>query len=279
MSNLKEDEIDLITKRRIIAYLGSYKEVVKIVKAKLYTTDQAADHWLDSGLEGYLCFVTDSETKTRYFIMYSYNNYEKLFEMELYNNFKDYYTQLTDYFHCFEFCEGFIGFQFFNIEAAKMFKTMVMKFDDKLLQMLMSGGSVKIDKREIVKRNIKIAKNKFTGNGKYDSDYIEEGLFINKPRYFELLGNITFDKETKKFIINEKETIELLKRAGISKNQMKDTAFALSVFKMMIETLEKDNANVNVDVKRVHNYPKNKLRESESKFIIFSFLYFEIFDY
>ena len=79
MSNLREDEIDLITKRRIIAYLGSYKEVIKIVKAKLYTTDQAADHWLDSGLEGYLCFVTCSETKSRYFIIYSYNNYEKLF--------------------------------------------------------------------------------------------------------------------------------------------------------------------------------------------------------
>lgn len=253
----KDEEIDIITKRRIIAYLG-HKDLMKISKAKIFTTDCYAEHWLDSGLEGYLCFVTDSDTKTRYFIMYSYNNYEKLFEMELYNNFNSYYTVLTDYFHCFEFCNGFIGFRFFSADSAKVFKVTVNKFDDKLLHLLMSSKVKKGKSDGVVKKNLEIAKSKFyVSKMKYDSSYIEDEIFISKPRYFELLGNITYDNEKKIFIINEKETKELLKRAGISKNKMKDTSFALDIFKKMIESLDntENQSIINLNIRRVHNYP------------------------
>lgn len=259
MSN-KEEEIDIITKRRLIAYLGSYKEVIKIIKTKIYTSDSKAEHWLDSGLEGYLCFVTCYETKSRYFILYSYTSFEKLFEMELYHDFKNYYTILSEYFHCFEYCNGFIGFRFQSAAAAKMFNVMISKFDDKLLEMLMKGGAFKKDKKELIKRNIVIFKKKFdTSNMKYDSNYIEDELLIIKPRYFELLGNISYDKEKNIFIIDDQETKEFLKGAGVRKNQMKNTNFALQVFKNMIEILENiEGINVNYNVKRTLSINKNK---------------------
>ena len=247
---------DLIHKRRVIAILRN-KELVEMASAKLYTANEFADHWLDSGLEGYLCFCTDYETKSRYIIMYSYHLYEKLFEIELYNNFNNYYQILTENFHCFEYGDGFIGFMFSSLEHAKLFNVVIQKFNDKLLQMMMSGGSVKKDKRDLIKKNINIVKSKFSSTCKYDSKYIENNeIFITKPRYFELLGNIDYDKEKKQFIITEKDTKDLLKSAGISKNSMKDTSFALTVFRLMIEGLEKELDSTKIySVKRKHKYP------------------------
>jgi len=255
-------KIELTTKRRIVAYLGKNRDLILMVKAKIYSSDKNADHWVFSGLQGILCFVTDYHAKSMFIVMYSVNNYEKLFEIELYLNFKNYYTVLSEVFHCFEYCDGFIGLEFSDKEMASTFKVIVDKFDDKLISFLMSGGQVKNQNyKDLVKRNIQICKDKFSNvNQKYDEDYIEDKFInINKPRYFELLGNISYNREKNIFDIMEKDTQSVLKNAGIKKNQMKDTEFALEIFKKMIETLAViETIGQNYNVHRSHYYPNNK---------------------
>lgn len=250
--NEKESEQEkIINRRRICAYLGNNKEVYEIVKSKIFTSNKNAEHWLDSNLEGWLCFYIDHERNTRYLVLYSFHYYEKLMELELYNNFDKYYTYITDLFYCFEYADGFIGLKFSDVKSANSFKIIVNKINDKLLQMI-SANSVKKDPKDRVKKYIKIVKKNFSTSNTYTDDYIEKNTIqINKPRYFELLGNIKFDKEKKRLIVDEKETKEILRNTGITKKAMRDTKFALEVFKSIIESLEK-SAHM-IGVKRIHN--------------------------
>ena len=179
----QDDIIKNLHNRRLVAFLGFDRELVRMATAKIFTSNKFAEHWLDSGLEGYLCFVTDKEYKSRFLVMYSLFSYTKLFELEVYNNFKSYYQELDETFHCFEYNEGFIGFQFLSAEDAKMFKIIIDKFDDKLLSMLMDGNPKKKLNKDIITRNIKVIKEKFSSKTVYDENYIDNDLYIIKPRY------------------------------------------------------------------------------------------------
>lgn len=234
-----QEEVSILDKRRLVAFLGHYRDLVKVNKVKLYSSGKDGEHWLDSGLEGFFCFVTDKEFKTRFFVMYAYTTYEKLFEMELFLNFNSYFTSLTDTFCYFEFNEGFLGLKFTSAENATMFKIVVNKFDDKLLAMLMAGDPKSKNNKEIVNRNITVLKEKFTNSkSQYDKNYCESGLLIVKPLYFEFLNNISYNKEKKMFMVEGEDTKQLLKSIGFKKSEMKNTKLALDIFKQMIITLE-----------------------------------------
>jgi hypothetical protein len=237
-SSLKIEDVPVTHQRRIVAFVGPNRDLIKVVRARIFTSTKEASHWLDSGLEGYLCFVTDKEFKSRFFVLYQYVSYKKLFEMELYNNFNQYYTVLNPSFHCFEFGEGFIGIKFVIPESAQMFKIVVEKFDDKLLGMLMMGDTKKKNNKDILNRNIKALKEKYASKTHYDSQYCEDGLFIVKPLYFDILNNIKFNKENNQFEVEGEETKQLLKSFGMKKSDMKNTKLALDIFKQMIITLE-----------------------------------------
>ncbi len=80
-------------------------------------------------------------------------------------------------------------------EDANMFKLVIDKFDDKLFSMVINGAVTNKGNKEVINRNIKLIKEKFSSKTIYDDNYIESEIFINKPRYFELLANIRFDRE------------------------------------------------------------------------------------
>ena len=248
-----DDKIKNMHKKRLVAFLGNNRDIFAFVNAKIYTSNKEASHWLNSNLEGFLCFVLDREYKTKFIIMYSYITYEKLFEMELYCEFNKYYQIMDELFHCFEFGQGFIGFKFFNIEDAKIFSFTISKFDDKLVSKILSADHQKSkNNKEILTRNIKSVKERYIGKSIYDSKYCENGLKIIKPAYFDILNTINYDREKKHFTVEGEETKKFLKGFGLKKNDLKNTKLALDFFKQIIIGLE----NIDLTAKKTENDPR-----------------------
>lgn len=236
-----------LERKKVIAMLtaGGNKDLIKLVSARIYTTTKDTDTWLYSDLEGLLCFVMDYDAKSRYFIMFDPDSYEVLYEMELYKNFNKYYHNVTEDVQCFEICNGFIGFKFFDNNEAKMFSLVVNRFDDNFVNILFESqtNKMKPSKKKINKKFLEycnILKEKFATKNIYDDNYIEDGLEICKSRYFELLNNITFDREKKEFKIGNipKEFKRLFKDIGIKKSDFKNKELALNIFKHLVETMD-----------------------------------------
>ena len=78
---------------------------------------------------------------------------------------------------------------------------------------------------------------------------------IRKPRYFELLNNISFDREKKEFKIGKlpQEFKNMFKDIGIKKSDIKDPKCALNIFKNVIDIL--DN-NFDDSEKKIFKYGK-----------------------
>ena len=56
--------------KRIVSFLPNHQEINSAMIAKLYTGDVSGITWLDSSLEGILCFVSDYQLKTFFIIMF-----------------------------------------------------------------------------------------------------------------------------------------------------------------------------------------------------------------
>jgi hypothetical protein len=233
-----------LERRKILSILGHDRELIQICFAGLYTTNKEAEKWLFSDLEGLLCFVLDYQLRTRYFIMFDSNSFEKLFSFELYNNFSTYYHTPLEDFHCFEAGNGFIGFKFNDQKEASTFSLVVKKFEDNFVKMLFENQSLnrntkKEDKKKF-HEDCALIKEKFQAKNSFDENYIEDGLEICKPKYFDLLNNITFDREKKEFKMGHipPEFKKLFKNIGIKKSDFKNTQLALNIFKHFIEGMD-----------------------------------------
>jgi hypothetical protein len=235
-----------LEKKKILSILGSSREMYKMCSAKIFTSNKDGETWLYSDLEGFLCFVLDYTIKTRFFVMFDPTTYECLFQFELYNNFERVYQKLADDFFCFEIGNGFIGFQFENSKEASELQDIIKKFNDFLVDNLFdanlkSNNVYNFKKQEIIDSYMEIIKENFSaGKNKFDENYIEDGMEIRKPRYFELLNNISFDREKKEFKIGKlpQEFKEMFKNIGIKKSDIKDPKSALNILKNVMDVLD-----------------------------------------
>ena len=231
--------------KKILTILGTHVEVIKIVNCAIYTTTKNNETWLYSNLEGLLSFCLDYRDKTAKFIMFDKAEFVILFKMELYKNFINNYIKVVEDFHCFEFGNGFIGFKFPDSKDAKMLSLVIEKFDDNFIEMLVSNKTKKmtISRNDVKKKfhdSCAILKEIFNTTKNYDENYIEEGLEIIKPRHFELLNKISFNKEKKEFKIGHvsDEYKKLFRNVGIKKSDFKNPEIAMNIMKSVIDSID-----------------------------------------
>lgn len=237
-----------LERRKILAILGTSRDLIKLTLAKIYTSDKNGENWLFSDLDGFLCFILDHNLKTRFFVMFDFDTYEKLFQFELYNDFSNAFQPLSDDFYCFEYAQSFIGFKFCDSKEANMFQLVVSKFNENFVNMLFESSSKTkklLNKQENVHLYCEILKEKFSGGKKLDETYIEDGLEICKSRYFELMNNISYDRDKKEFIIGKipEQLKSMFKDCGLKKSDFKNTQFALNIFKHFIQTIDAIDSN------------------------------------
>jgi len=232
-------------RKRLIAIVGKTNEILAITCAKIYTTAKDAEYWLYSDLEGFLCYVMNYEEKTRYLHLYDTETYELLLKLELYKDFEKFYTKVTENFHTFEVNNGFIGLQFYDGEEANLFNVIVKKFNDEISKMLLSINPTKKQGLNTQKTNeiIQMFKKKITKeiktNQDFNDDYTNEDLEIVNPREFELLENIIYDKDTKKFVIGEisHDLKKIFHRINVDISQLEDDkGFALKFIMIFIKS-------------------------------------------
>ena len=229
-----------IERKRLLAILGENRELCGLTCAKIYTAGKGEGYWLDSDLEGFLCFVLDRNENTRYIILYETDTYDKLFQVELYSEFNKHYNILSDKFHCFEMNSGFIGIKFENSKEAEKFVESIKKLADekKMLnsnrKYIKSGEIVEILKKKL---SVKLSKSKAKFKNEYCGD---DGIEICKPKHFSLLSNIKYDKNKNKFVIGDipQDLKRLFKLIGIKKSDFNDTGYALNIFKILIQAFE-----------------------------------------
>jgi hypothetical protein len=261
-----------LEKKKILSLLGSSREMYKMCSAKLYTSNKEGETWLYSDLDGFLCFVLDYQIKTRFFIMFDPTTYERLFQFELYNNFEKEYQKLSDDFFCFEVVNGFIGFKFEDKKEAAELHDIIKKFNDFLVDNLFdanlkSNNVYNFKRQEIIDAYIEIIKENFcAGKNQFDENYIEDGMEIRKPRYFELLNNISFDKEKKEFKIGKlpQEFKEMFKNIGIKKSDIKDPKSALNILKNVMDVLDNQMDDSNKQI-RFGNIFKKTIAKIKNK--------------
>jgi hypothetical protein len=239
-----------IERNKILVILGSNRELIGISSSKLYTSGKDNSSWLYSDLQGLLCFILDHSAKSRYFVLFDPVNYEKLFQFELYENFISTWQDLSEDFYCFEFSNGFIGFKFKSEAEASVMNLCVKKFNESFCEMLyQSYAQIKnnmINKRnESLKIYYEILKEKFCdGKNIYGKEYIEDGLEICKPKYFDLINNISYDKEKKEFVIGNipEHLKKTFKNVGLKKKHFKNRQLALNIFKNVMQSMDVFNS-------------------------------------
>lgn len=269
------ENFEKLEKKKILSIIGSNREMYKVCYAKIYTSNKDGDSWLYSDLEGFLCFVLDYTIKTRFFVMYDPTTYECLFQYELYNNFEKEYQKLAEDFFCFEMANGFIGFKFENDKEASELHDIIRKFNDFLVDNLFdanmkSNNVYNFKKQEIIDSYTAIIRENFSaGKNKFDDNYIEDGMEIRKPRYFELLNNISFDKEKKEFRIGKlpQEFKEMFKNIGIKKSDIKDPKSALNILKNVMDVLDNQMEDTEKKIKFGNIFKKtvSKIKNKRKK--------------
>lgn len=226
--------------RKIHAMMTEDKEVNIIAGCKIYTSGVQGKEWLYSDLEGMLVFILDYQNKARYLTVYDSFSFEVLFQYELYTDFSCHYLKLAPDFRCFEIEGGFIGLQFDLVKEATELDFMLKKIEGFLLDSLFDSRPVAKHYEDIeskMRKYTKVIKNSLSMESNYDETYAEDGIEINKPRSFEILNNISFNRETKQFEIGEisEELKIVFIEAGIRKKDLiHDVNFAFMMFKKII---------------------------------------------
>ena len=247
MSN--DHEVDM-QRIKILSILPPNVELAAKTNGKLFTSDCEGKIWLYTDLEGILCFLLDYQNKTTYLALFDVYSFEKLFQYELYRDFSKYFLTIAPDFRCFETESGFIGIQFDTDGEANLFDVAVKKFSGRLLDNIFQANVVtrKADEnttKDKVKSFCKALKQNWSSGSekKYDETYIEEGLEIVKARNFEVLNNISFDRETKQFKVGEipDELKNVFMSAGIRKKDLKNVDFAFNCYKIIIMGISADN--------------------------------------
>lgn len=194
--------------RRINSFLGNNRELIKIASVKLFTSNYQAIHWLDTELEGFLVFVVDRHYKSKFFVLYDYHTYEKLFEMELYIDFNKYYTELEENFHCFELGKGFIAFKFLDVNGGAEFKNTILAADDRFVANILNNMKNK-DNKDVINNALKhlVAKSSYLVSQNTTKEFKSE-VFLFNERNFRGIKGIILNKEKKTFKISTDEAVD-----------------------------------------------------------------------
>ena len=266
------DMVKEIAKKKIYSILSANLELQgDIYIVKLFSCDREGKNWLYSDVEGYLCFIIDYQVKTKYLVIYDNRNFEKLFQIELYNDFTKYYEELAPEFRSFEIDSGFMGFQFETKDEAVEFDLIISRVLG-LTNNLFAKPRTKEDskvKEQIAKTYCKRLKEKFASDKKYDENYAEDGTTILKHNNFKILLNIEYNNETKLFKFGKisEELKEMFLSFGIKKKDLeRDADFAFTLFKKVIVGLGSENALKNSALDSIeHNFPPPEEREKIRK--------------
>lgn len=253
----KLTQTEELTRKKIHSILGQSKQIICMADVRIYTTSKESennpnnnnenpitDEWLYSNIEGNLCYVLDSQKKTRYLRLYEPITFQLLFHMDVYENFSNFYTTIENNFHCFEFNNIFIGLYFLDASQANNFSLMTKKLNDMIVQIMLESENKEKESRAQKKsrfiENINMLKKKFKSEEKYSDDYCEDIMEINKPLFYDLLSFMHYNREKKEFEVGNvpKEFKNLFKTIGIKKHQLKKADTTLSFFKYFIQSFD-----------------------------------------
>ena len=265
-----------IQKRKIDSVIPPECELIAVATGKLFSSDMEGKIWLYSDLEGLICFLINYKIKATYLIIYDSYSFEKLFQVELYKNFNQYYYILASDFRCFEIENGFFGIQFEIPKEAEVFDLVIKKFSGNVLEQLFSADTMpkKLGDENTLKEKAQqfcdILKEKWSKHSakRYDASYTEQGLEIIKARNFEILNNINYNSSTKRFEIGEisEELKQLFIDLGIRKKDLKDVHFAFWLFKRLILGIGNEKRTSTKQLENIPDHfppPENEGEEDE----------------
>jgi len=270
-------------KRHILSILGSTSDLMNISYVKIFSAQKDFKGWLYSDLEGFLCYVVDYKVQAAYLRLYGFGTYQKLFQLEQYQNFNSYYTKLSNDFHCFELDQSFIGIQFSKTDEANAFYNLISKFTDKHLENLYKNYSKKqIDKSKL-ETNLKCLKERLqkektffpikTDFESYVEKYYGCGLDIYKPTSYSIILNFEYDPTKKVFKIKDlnKDMKRMLRYMGLKKKDLGNVELVLKFFKTLIEKCDKfQKKQKMIDLEMIES--KRTLLFTNSVFYYFSLL-------
>jgi len=252
----------VLNEKRILSTLEPNLDIYgHMTIVKLFSSDITGKNWLNSDIQGYLCLILDYHYKTIYIRIYDTITYQILFQYELYKNFLKLYQELAKDFRCFEIDSGFIGIKFDTEKEAKSFDGLIRGISDRKTEYF-SKPKPKIDEKENIQKSkeyIEALKRKFLdGEAKYDENYIKEGIDILKFDNFQMMDNISYDKEAKQYKFGKisPELKELFRSFGIKKKVLESNAnLAFMVLSTVIVGLGNDQDTVkNPSIERIEHY-------------------------
>ena len=276
MTEALNNSYRVIQKRKIDSVIPEDCEIIAIAMGKLFSSDMEGKIWLYSDIEGLICFLVNYKIKTTYLIIYDSYSFEKLFQVELYKNFNQYYYILASDFRCFEIENGFFGIQFEIPKEAEVFDVVIKKFSGNVLEQLFSADATPKKQgdentlKEKAQQFCDILKEKWSKHSakRYDASYTEQGLEIIKARNFEILNNINYNSSTKRFEIGEisDELKQLFIDLGIRKKDLKDVHFAFWLFKRLILGIGNEKRTSTKQLENIPDHfppPENEGEEDE----------------
>ena len=257
-----------LEKKRILSTLDHSHELYgDMSNVKLYSSDKEGKNWLFSDVEGYLCLILDYEAKTIYIRIYDIFTYQILFQYELYNNFAKLFEELASDFLCFEIDSGFLGIQFDSEDEAQSFYAVIKRLSGLKADLLSKSKPKEDIKQNITKvaSYVKELKSKFN-TGKYDENYAGDGMEILKFDNFQIMNNISYDKEKRQFKFgNISEGLkEMFRSFGIKKKDLeRDASYAFTILSIIIVGLGNENNKVkNIAIENIeHFFPPPEERE------------------
>lgn len=164
----------------------------------------------EANLRGILCFIVDRKLKSRFFRLFDINTSELLFQTELYVNFGQHYTYISEKNYCFPLVKTVLGIEFANLNDALYFQKLIDKF-------CFIGDPHKAAKEE----------KKMHGVAQYR---------LTTPTNFKQKSQNGWNPVTQTFSIKDcpKEFIQLLKKAGFKKKQLKKHETALQIYQYLL---------------------------------------------
>ena len=260
-------ELNHIDRKRLLAILGPNIELYSLSYANIFTIEKEGTCWLDSGIEGFLCFYYDRKEKLRFFTLFNKNTYDKLFYLELFINFHQYYTVLSNKFHCLELNQGFIGFKHICENESSKFAESVQKFSsDNTI-----GGSNNYILNK-TKDIIDLLKKKYGSNLKtaftIKSEYYgNNGMDIYMPKHYEYFNNINYEHKIQKFVIGDlpNNLKKLFIYMGLENPFLKDNGYDLEIFNIITQLLDNVQKENREKVSKMYKKGGNLLLEKEEK--------------
>ena len=271
MSNLSDFLDSEVVINKLNYLTGPKATVIFSTIVKLFTANPNHE-WINSNLKGILCFIFDRELgKTPFFRLFSIENFELLFECELYYNFNENFIKFNDFFYYFEISGGFIGFSYLNQFHAENMKKIIEQFSLKNLEEKIE----KIKKETIMKsysesnarkaRQIRENELGFFDKIKIIFDKSSKGIqknyndvIIGKPTNIQHLASIKVDKLTGDIKTDKLPYLweNVLQNYKLTKNDLKYNNKDNSEFDETLKELKKYASQDNMNFKN-KNIEKN----------------------